>query len=122
MPRLIVPAAILMSFLCFGCEEPSLVGGWVSEGVASRTIELSSDGRAKFTVEAGLQVALEGDYRVSGNRIVVTGIKPLPDVDVPDFARGLLPTKIEATVSWKNAQEIVLSGDRFLEGGYRRKQ
>ncbi|MBX3112625.1 MAG: hypothetical protein KF857_11515 [Fimbriimonadaceae bacterium] len=122
MKRLALAGALLATGFLVACTEPSLVGTWVSEGVGRRTVELAPDGTAVFTLDVAGGVSFRGKYTVSGNRIVVTDIQPPDGLPLAAIAQSFVPEKVEGTFSWKNPREVVFSGDRFLKGGYRRKE
>ncbi|MBS1708848.1 MAG: hypothetical protein JSS65_09030 [Armatimonadetes bacterium] len=121
MPRLL-PTLLASAALIAGCAEPSLDGKWVEDGPAKRTIELSKDGKATMSLDMLPGAALSGNYKVSGNRIAITDLKPDGMPDAPFGADSMLPKKIEATFSWKNDREVVFAGDRFLQGGFKRAE
>ena len=122
MSRLALAGAFAAALLSTACSQPSLVGTWVSEGKATRTIELTPEGKARFTFEMGQSITIEGDYKLSGNRVVVTDLKLPGGLPLPAMASAMVPEKIEATYSWKNPHEIVFTGDQFLQGGYKREE
>lgn len=122
MTRLNLLGASMAFVFVSACSQPTLVGTWEADGMAKRTVELGSDGKATFTVSAGQEVTLSGDYKVTGNRLVVTNIQLPSGLPLPSFAQSFVPDKIEATFSWKNSREVVFTGDRFLEGGFKRKE
>ncbi len=134
MKRLFCLLPIIL-LLLVGCRaEPSLVGTWKSEGVASRVVTFHADGTLEMGVSLDASVAemvkvpdieagISGSYTVTQNRISVSGI----GAEVGGLKMESLPEPLqekgfdsfEGTLSWKNSDSIIISGG-FLDGAYKR--
>ncbi len=113
--------------LASGCQRRSLEGAWEAVGV--RPIVLTFEPGGRYTVTTPLVEALvaRGEYRLDGSNLVLDR----PKVEVAGEAGvelgldGRALNRLGAgrfQVAWKSQDEIVLTGDGLLAGGYRRQQ
>lgn len=114
-----------------GCKQNnSIVGSWKSDtGMgASMTLEFAEDKSFKMTPEGiGGGVQLQGTYTYIENRLKLKfdGVK-LPGNDpFSGMAESLMSNRIpedaNLTIAWKTQDEIILDGQGFLKGRFKRE-
>lgn len=106
-------------------NEPSIKGTW--EATDGRPVTLIfGEGTAEFTVEMfGQSIAIAGNYTRDGNRVKIKdlelpGSKDMAKMIAPKFADINLELGVDAMVSFKTNDEIILTGDKLIDGSYRR--
>lgn len=118
---LLIPLIVLI-----GCtNEPSIKGTW--ESTDGRPVTLTfGEGTAEWAVDMfGQSVSISGNYTRDRNRIKLTdleipGGKEFTKMLAPKIANVNLEVGVDAMVSFKNNDEIVLTGDKLIDGSYRR--
>lgn len=119
--------ALMVLVTLVGCRsEPSIQGNWVASD--GRPVELILDsGQATIRIQAfGQSADLTGNYSKDLNRLKIEQIK-LPETlegartRLGGRALSELPDNIDATISFKNENEMVISGHKLIDGSYKRK-
>jgi hypothetical protein len=105
--------------------EPSIKGKWEATDGRPVTLTFGQD-TADWTVDMfGQSIAISGKYTRDGNRIRIKNLelpggKNFAKMIAPKVAEINLEVGVDAMVSFKNNDEIVLTGDKLIDGSYRR--
>ncbi|MFM9873925.1 MAG: hypothetical protein ACKVQS_10735 [Fimbriimonadaceae bacterium] len=105
--------------------EPSIKGTW--EATDGRPVTLIfGEGTAEWSVEMiGQSIAISGTYTRDRNRVIIKNLelpggKDFAKMLAPKIAEVNLEVGVDAMVSFKTNDEIVLTGDKLIDGSYRR--
>lgn len=126
---LLVATVFTISLLALpGCQRQSVVGTWAASDNRPITLILDAADNAEIKIGAmGQSVSVVGKYKLDQNRLVINDLKlklagEAGMLNLAGMLGTQLPTKASATLGWKNNEEILLSGDKILEGSYRREK
>ncbi len=115
----------LLALLNACSSEPSIKGTW--EASDGRPVTLVfGEGSANWSVEMfGQSVAISGNYTREGNRLKIKdlelpGSKDMAKMLAPKIASINLEVGVDAMVNFKNDDEMILTGDKLVDGAYRR--
>ena len=125
---LLCASAVLCLGLLSGCAPQTLTGTWKASDGRPLTLILDEAKNAEIVIEAmGQSISIVGKYKLEQNRLAITDLKlklagEAGMLNMAGMLGTQLPTKADATLGWKNNDEILLSGDKILEGSYRREK
>lgn len=113
-PRFLAAAAAACSLLlAAGCGAPSLEGVWEGGATGTSTITFAGSKATMATsiMSASITVTADMAYSHDSGRLKLTNVAidapSVPQV-ILEQARSRAPKELEATVAWKNADEIVI--------------
>jgi hypothetical protein len=124
---LLILTALSLGLLS-GCAPQTLTGTWEATDGRPVTLILDEAKNAEIVFEAmGQSISIVGKYKLEQNRLAVSDLKlklagEAGMLNLAGMLGTQLPTKADATLGWKNNDEILLSGDKILEGSYRREK
>lgn len=116
--------AVACAFLVAGCQQqPSLVGKWKTEGIKGTQIEFRSDRTVVFGINfRGMSMELAGKYSQEKNRVTISDWQSASNLPIPPgILNEAIGQEIVIQIAWKNADEILVSGNLILEGTYKRE-
>lgn len=121
-------AIVTLTVVVTGCgrTEPTIVGEWEPSATspASRTLTITSNSIEIEAKALGQTIILSGDLKAEKNRLTITNLSLPPEIQQAAAASGTnldLTQTINATFSFKNPDEVVISGSPLIEGAYKRK-
>jgi len=129
--RVISVAGLAAAMFLLGCSSrPSLVGEWKSTGVKPTSLTFREDGTALLSIDLrGQAISADATYTLDQNRLTIKDIKPnmggleaIPGVGAigQGIANEMNMGELNLQISWKSADEILVSGNVLAEGSFRR--
>lgn len=111
-----------------GCRnaEPTIIGQWEPSATspASRSLTITSNTIEIEAKAMGQSITLTGDLKVEKNRLTITNLTLPLEIQQAAASSGTnldLTQTINATFSFKNPDQVVISGSPLIEGAYKRK-
>lgn len=124
----ILIAIATLTVLVTGCRnaEPTIIGQWEPSATspASRSLTITSKTIEIEAKAMGQSITLTGDLKAEKNRLTITSLSLPPEIQQAAASSGTnldLTQTINATFSFKNPNEVVISGSPLIEGAYKRK-
>lgn len=116
----------LLALVAAGCKaERTIMGDWRSTGIPEGTVSFNPDQTFQLTSELrGNTIVLKGTYEYNEPRLKLnlSGVEfngmPVPDEVRKQVVKGDAQNQ-EASVSWKNNDTIILSGE-MMSGSFTR--
>jgi hypothetical protein len=127
-PIKILIAMTTLAVIFAGCRtaEPTIIGQWEpsASSPASRSLTITSNSIEIEAKAMGQSITLSGDLKAEKNRLTISNLSLPPEIQQAAASSGTnldLTQTINATFSFKNPNEVVISGSPLVEGAYKRK-
>ncbi|QYK54483.1 MAG: hypothetical protein KF824_06180 [Fimbriimonadaceae bacterium] len=121
--RWIIYCIVLITVL--GCKSESIAGKWSASDGRPFTLKFNNDETMVWEIEAmGQSMEIPGKYTYSRGELKITELTIPPMLAVmmkqaPVSQDVQIPTEMRATVTYKNATEIVINGKTAIDGAYK---